>query len=75
VVVVRVGTSSVTYRVGIFVKEDEQSKQSVPSLAAAVVDFTHVFVDPNTRKSIPMLEKARAGLSRILDPKEEKAKL
>jgi hypothetical protein len=61
--------------VGIFVKPDEQSKQSTLSNAAVVIDFTHVFVDPNTRKSIPMLEKARAGLFRILERKEEKAKL
>jgi acyl-CoA thioesterase FadM len=61
--------------VGVFIRPNEQSKQSTPSNAAVVMDFTHVFVDPNTRKSIPMLEKARVGLLCILEPKEEKAKL
>ena len=73
-VVVKLGRSSVTYRIGIFVKQDAQTKGSRDPRACAVVDFTHVYVHPQTRKSIAMSEAARVGLRRVsrLDLKDSK---
>ena len=74
-VVIKLGKSSVTYRVGIFVQQDEQSKKPRDPRACAVIDFVHVYVDPKTRKAIAMPEAARTGLLRILRADGEKAKL
>ena len=74
-VVAKLGRSSVTYRVGVFVKQNEQSKEARSPLACAVVDFKHVYVDPKTRRSIPMPEAARIGLSRILQSNGNNSKL
>ena len=74
-VVTKLGKSSVTYRVGIFIQQDEHSKKPRDPRACAVIDFVHVYVDPTTRKAIPMPEAARTGLQRILRRDGEKAKL
>ncbi len=65
--VVKLGRTSVTYRVGIFVlREEGQSEQ----LAAAVIDFTHAYVDPNTRKSVAMPASARRGFEKVFVDQE-----
>jgi acyl-CoA thioester hydrolase len=74
-VVYKLGKSSVTYRVGIFIQQDPKLKESRDARACAVVDFVHVYVDPTTRKAIAMPEVARVGLERILRPDDPKAKL
>ena len=73
--VVKLGRSSITYRIGIFVKKKEGSNDIRSSLACAVVDFVHVYVDPKTRKTTPMPKEARGPLERILRPDEPQAKL
>ena len=62
--VVKLGRTSVTYRVGIFVLQNEGKEQS-EQLAAAVIDFTHAYVDPNTRKSVGMPASARKGFEKV----------
>ena len=74
-VVVKLGKSSVTYRVGIFIQQDKQSEKPRDPRACAVIDFVHVYVDPKTRKAIAMPEVARTGLLRILRADGEKARL
>jgi acyl-CoA thioester hydrolase len=76
VVVAKLGTSSVTWRVGIF-KKDEETGGAQPSnsKACAIVDFTHVYVDPRTGRPVPIPAHARVALSRILHMPKEKAKL
>ncbi|MEM9010206.1 MAG: thioesterase family protein [Pseudomonadota bacterium] len=52
--VARIGTSSVTYEVGLFdARADE---------AAAEAHFTHVYVDRLTRRPVPLPERFRSGL-------------
>ena len=62
----RLGSSSVTYEVGVF----EEGKD-VPS---AVGGYTHVFVESVSRKSSPMDEALRSGLAKLAAV-ESKAKL
>ncbi|KAJ7178595.1 thioesterase [Mycena crocata] len=54
----KLGTSSVTYEVGVFVERHDEP--------AAVGGYTHVFVERVTRKSAPMATNTREGLSKIL---------
>lgn len=54
VAVERAGTSSVTYRVGIFAEGAER--------AAAAGRFVHVYVDRQTRRPVPLPEPLRAVL-------------
>lgn len=63
-VVVKLGRTSVTYRVGIFVLRKGGKEQS-EQLAAAVIDFTHAYVGPNTRKSVAMPACARRGFEKV----------
>ncbi|KAH6910858.1 thioesterase [Coprinopsis sp. MPI-PUGE-AT-0042] len=56
----KLGSSSVTYEVGVF----EEGKDS----PAAVGGYTHVFVASQSRKSTPMAKETRDGLSRLLRP-------
>ena len=56
--VARIGTSSVTYRLGIFA-EGEGS-------AAAEGEFTHVYVDRDTRRPRPLPEAWRTKLEGLL---------
>lgn len=51
--VARIGTTSVTYRVGLFQGADE---------AAALSHFTHVYVDAATRTPKPLPDAFRAAL-------------
>lgn len=54
----KLGTSSVTYEVGVFEKDVEEVK--------AVGGYTHVCCDSNTRRSIKMDTTFREGLKEIL---------
>lgn len=58
IAVERLGTSSVTYRVGIFA-------EGAPA-AAAQGDFTHVYVDRETRKPVALPGPWRAQLVSLL---------
>jgi acyl-CoA thioester hydrolase len=53
----RIGNSSVQYGIGVF-REGERS-------AAASGTFTHVFVDRQTRRPVPIPSGIRAALERI----------
>ncbi len=55
--IARLGTSSVTYEVGIF-RQGEDA-------AAAAGHFVHVFVDRATMRPCPIPERIRAALQRI----------
>ena len=54
----RLGTSSVTYRLGIFAQGDAS--------AAAEGEFTHVYVDRASRKSRPLPDPWRVKLEALL---------
>ncbi|MEM0923386.1 MAG: thioesterase family protein [Pseudomonadota bacterium] len=51
----RIGTSSVTYAVGIFLAGSDT--------AAAAGSFTHVYVDRTTRRPAPLAETLRSALT------------
>lgn len=53
----KLGNSSVTYEVGVFIQGNEN--------AAAVGGYTHVFVDSETRKSAPIAQEMKAGLDKL----------
>lgn len=55
--VARIGTSSVTYEIGLFRNDEAQ-----PS---AFGHFTHVYVDRQTRRSTPIPEAVRAVLEAL----------
>ncbi len=50
----RLGTSSVTYRLGVFVTGAEEP--------AAVGRFVHVYVDPATRRPVPVPDDVRVAV-------------
>ena len=54
----KLGNSSVRYEIGIF-KEGEEE-------AGADGWFVHVFVDPATREAVPIPDRIRAALERLL---------
>ena len=54
----RIGTSSVKYAVGIFRKDEDQ--------AAASGTFTHVYVDRETRRPVPLPQETRSILETVL---------
>ncbi|KIK66344.1 hypothetical protein GYMLUDRAFT_157762 [Collybiopsis luxurians FD-317 M1] len=56
--VTKLGSSSVTYEIGVFKKKSETP--------AAVGGYTHVFVDRESRKSTPMHRATRDGLGALL---------
>ena len=56
--VVKLGTSSVTYEIGVF----EEGKAS----PAAVGGYTHVFVERQSRKSTTMDKRIKDGLEKLL---------
>ena len=56
--VTKLGTSSVTYDIGMF-KNEEQ-------IAAAQGHFVHVYVDEKTRRPMPIDDKTRSKLTEIL---------
>lgn len=53
----RIGTSSVRYAVGLFRNEDDE--------ASAAGHFTHVYVDRETRRPVPLPADFRAALEAI----------
>lgn len=56
--VARIGTSSVTYEIGLYAEESDS--------AAAEGRFTHVYVDRETRRPVALPAEMRAGLERLL---------
>ena len=54
----RVGSSSLRYEVALFKKGDEKP--------AAVAHFVHVFVDPESRRPVPLAEPIRAAMSALM---------
>ena len=56
--VARIGTSSVRYEVGLFRNDDHD--------AAAFGHFTHVYVNRETRRSVPIPEAVRKVLEALL---------
>ena len=63
----KLGNSSVAYEVAVF-----EEGHDVPS---AVGGYTHVFVDSVTRKSVPMDQSVRSGLSGLCRSTSGSAKL
>ena len=62
--VVKLGTSSVKYEVGIW--EKESSQDQIPA-AAVVTHATHVFVDRISRRSVKAMPQAlRTGLEKLV---------
>jgi acyl-CoA thioester hydrolase len=53
----RLGTSSVTYRLGVFRAGEAQ--------VSAVGRFVHVYVDPTTRRPVPLPDEVRTALADI----------
>lgn len=58
VAITKIGTSSLHYRLAIFQAEQLQ--------ASAVGEFVHVFVDRETRKSMPISAQMRHALTQFL---------
>jgi acyl-CoA thioester hydrolase len=54
----RVGNSSLRYEVGLFKAGGAQ--------AVAVAHFTHVFVDPQTRRPAPLSEEVKAAMRALM---------
>lgn len=50
----RVGNTSLRYEVGVFRQGDEHP--------AATAHFVHVFVDPDTRRPVPLVEPVRVAM-------------
>jgi acyl-CoA thioester hydrolase len=61
--VARLGSSSVTYRLATFTAGSD--------LSHASCDFTHVYVDPVTRRPMPIPDRHRAVLQRYENPSEQ----
>lgn len=59
----KLGSSSVTYEVGVF-KEGEDAPN-------AVGGYTHVFVERQSRRSTPMAVGAHEGLTKLLAARDE----
>ena len=54
----RVGNSSLGYEVGLFKAGEAQ--------AVAVAFFTHVFVDPQSRRPVPLSEEVKAAMRALM---------
>jgi len=54
----RVGNSSLRYEVGLFKAGETQP--------AAIAYFTHVFVDPETRRPVPLSEEVKATMRALM---------
>lgn len=54
----RVGSSSLRYEVALFKKGEGKP--------AAVAHFVHVFVDPQTRRPVPLVEPVRAAMAALM---------
>jgi len=89
--IIKLGRSSVVYRVGIFEAEVEGGPESMSQTeqvelerkwkvksgakAACYADFTHVYVDPITRKSVEMLKNVREAMEKVkIDESQEEIK-
>lgn len=65
--VARLGTSSVTYEVGVFKATSESvGGNSDEDAPAAVGGYTHVFVDKQSRASVAMNARTRVGLEKLV---------
>jgi acyl-CoA thioester hydrolase len=53
----RLGTSSITYQVGFFIDDGEP---------AAVARFVHVYIDPASRRPVPVPDDVRAASDTLL---------
>jgi len=62
--VIRLGTSSVRYEIGLFRNEED--------LAAAVGQFVHVYVDRVSSRSMPIPARTRAVLEPLLGSIDER---
>lgn len=58
----RIGNSSLRYEVGLFLRGQETP--------AATGHFVHVFVDPETRRPVPLAEPVRQAMQALLLPQE-----
>ena len=56
--IAKLGNSSVRYNIGVFAKGE--------ALAAAQGHFTHVYVDRQTRRPVPLADKPRKILEKLL---------
>jgi len=69
--VAKLGRSSITWRVGVFIKtEGKTQRPPEDPLACAVIDFTHVYCEPVRRRPIEIPKNVRKALERILLPEE-----
>src|SRR5579862_6220187 len=69
--VAKLGRSSITWRVGVFIKtEGKTQRPPEDPLACAVIDFTHVYCEPVKRRPIEIPKNVRESLERILLPEE-----
>ncbi|WP_274425168.1 acyl-CoA thioesterase [Chelativorans sp. YIM 93263] len=57
----RIGTSSVTYKLGVFANQDDT--------AAVEGGFTHVFVDRATRRPVPIPQTVRSAFETLMPEK------
>ncbi|KAG9313687.1 thioesterase [Chiua virens] len=66
--VTKLGRSSVAYEVGVFKPSSGENEASGGSedAPAAVGGYTHVFVDRQSRKSVSISSRTRAGLERLV---------
>ena len=60
--VTRLGTSSVTYRTGLWAAGDARPAAGLDARPAAVGSWVHVYVDRQTRRPVPIPEAVRALL-------------
>ncbi len=58
----RIGNSSLRYEVGLFLRGQETP--------AATGHFVHVFVDPETRRPVSLVEPVRQAMQALLLPQE-----
>ncbi|MGH8447284.1 MAG: acyl-CoA thioesterase [Solimonas sp.] len=56
----RIGNSSLRYEVGLFLRNEDTP--------AATGHFVHVFVDPQTRRPVPLVEPVRAAMAELTLP-------
>lgn len=64
--VIKLGTSSVTYEIGLFSLPPGSSGLQGDAKAAVVTQATHVFVDRTTRRPGPMPTQLREGLEKLV---------
>ena len=73
--VAKLGRSSITWRVGVFIKTEGKTQRPPENpLACAVIDFTHVYCEAISRRPIEIPGHVRKSLERILLPDDKGAK-